>query len=55
MIGNWFGKERSFKMSGQLNCKDLFSKQVEMRNWEAPVSSSSAPVLSPHSWSASAG
>lgn len=39
MIGNWFGKERSLKMSGQLNCKDLFSEQVEMRSWEAPVSS----------------
>lgn len=39
MIGNWFGKGRSLKMTGQLNYKDLFSKKMEIRNWEALVSS----------------
>lgn len=44
--GKWLGEEGgNLKMTRELNCKDLFSKQMEMRNWKAGVN----PVLCSHS------
>lgn len=46
--GNWFGEREggSLKMTGELNCKGLFSKQMEM-SWKTGVNLSCAPIQPP--------